>query len=197
MRGGTWAAAIAFSIAACNGDGAKPAAAPLPAPTPSAPSSANAAMIEDCFLRMQMNYGTVPADCTGVIEPVKIPPVDLSDAGPLTPAPAHGEARGDVTRLKTTSEPATFKAERVVASLRPRFRQCYRKALDDKTQNGGGDVVIGVIVAANGEVSGAAPHGGSGIAKGAIDCMIHVLKNAQFDAPGGVATVLIEATFTP
>lgn len=86
-------------------------------------------------------------------------------------------------------------ADRVIAGLRPRFRQCYQTGLNSDPSMAG-KVVITAKVGPNGEVSSADVTSNSGLSPGVASCIAGVVKRAQFNAPGGGGSTLnIPVTF--
>jgi hypothetical protein len=86
-------------------------------------------------------------------------------------------------------------ADRVIAGLRPRFRQCYQTGLNaDPSMSG--KVVITAKVGPNGEVSGADVSSNTGLSASVASCIANVVKRAQFNPPGGGGSTLnIPVTF--
>ncbi|WP_394848216.1 AgmX/PglI C-terminal domain-containing protein [Pendulispora brunnea] len=80
-------------------------------------------------------------------------------------------------------------AERVVSSLRPRFRVCYQRGLNTDPEMAGA-VTIVAKVAPNGEVLEADPSGATGLSPDVIACIQRVVRNAQFAAPGGTGSAV-------
>jgi hypothetical protein len=86
-------------------------------------------------------------------------------------------------------------ADRVIAGLRPRFKQCYQVGLNSDP-NMSGKVVISAKVGPNGEVSSADIASNSGLSPSVASCIAGVVKRAQFSAPGGGGSTLqIPVTF--
>jgi hypothetical protein len=86
-------------------------------------------------------------------------------------------------------------ADRVIAGLRPRFKQCYQVGLNSDP-NMSGKVVISAKVGPNGEVSSADIASNSGLSGSVASCIANVVKRAQFNAPGGGGSTLqIPVTF--
>ncbi len=86
-------------------------------------------------------------------------------------------------------------ADRVIAGLRPRFKQCYQVGLNSDP-NMSGKVVISAKVGPNGEVSSADIASNSGLSPTVASCIAGVVKRAQFNAPGGGGSTLqIPVTF--
>jgi hypothetical protein len=103
--------------------------------------------------------------------------------------------KGDVAFGGSTATVPISDADRVIAGLRPRFRQCYQTGLNfDPTM--AGKVVITAKVGPNGEVSSADITSNSGLSAGVASCIAGVIKRAQFNAPGGGGSTLnIPVTF--
>lgn len=86
-------------------------------------------------------------------------------------------------------------ADRVIANLRPRFRQCYQTGLNSDPSMSG-KVVISAKVGPNGEVSSADVASNTGLSPSVASCIANVVKRATFDAPGGGGSTLsIPVTF--
>ncbi|MBX3227221.1 MAG: AgmX/PglI C-terminal domain-containing protein [Labilithrix sp.] len=86
-------------------------------------------------------------------------------------------------------------ADRVIAGLRPRFKQCYQVGLNSDP-NMSGKVVISAKVGPNGEVSSADIASNSGLSPSVANCIAGHVKRAQFDPPGGGGSTLqIPVTF--
>lgn len=86
-------------------------------------------------------------------------------------------------------------ADRVIAGLRPRFRQCYQTGLNSDPSMSG-KVVITAKVGPNGEVSSADVSTNTGLSPTVASCIAGVVRRAQFNAPGGGGSTLnIPVTF--
>jgi outer membrane biosynthesis protein TonB len=85
-------------------------------------------------------------------------------------------------------------ADRVVATLRGRFKACYQKGLNvDPTMSG--KVVITAKIGPNGEVSSADVASSSGLSPDVTACIATTVKRAQFDAQPGPTTLSIPVSF--
>jgi hypothetical protein len=86
-------------------------------------------------------------------------------------------------------------ADRVVAGLRPRFKQCYQVGLNsDPTMSG--KVVVTAKVGPNGEVLDASIGSNTGLSPSVANCIAGAVKRAQFNPPGGGGSTLnIPVTF--
>jgi hypothetical protein len=86
-------------------------------------------------------------------------------------------------------------ADRVIAGLRGRFRNCYQQGLaSDPSMSG--KVLISAKVGPNGEVSSADIASNSGLSPTVAQCIASVVKRATFSAPGGGGSTLqIPVTF--
>jgi hypothetical protein len=103
--------------------------------------------------------------------------------------------KGDVAFGGSTATVPISDADRVIAGLRPRFRQCYNTGLQSDPSMAG-KVVITAKVGPNGEVSSADISQNSGLSQGVASCIARVIKNATFSAPGGGGSTLnIPVTF--
>jgi hypothetical protein len=86
-------------------------------------------------------------------------------------------------------------ADRVVAGLRGRFRNCYQTGLNSDPGMSG-KVVISARVGPNGEVSDASVAQNTGLSPSVAQCIAGVVKRATFSAPGGGGSTLqIPVTF--
>ena len=86
-------------------------------------------------------------------------------------------------------------ADRVVAGLRARFRNCYQTGLNSDPGMSG-KVVISARVGPNGEVAGADVAQNTGLSPSVAACIAGVVKRATFSAPGGGGSTLqIPVTF--
>jgi TonB family protein len=89
----------------------------------------------------------------------------------------------------TTATVPIPNADRVIAGLRPRFKNCYQAGLNsDPTMSG--KVVVMVRVGPNGEVSSASMVSSSGMSQAAVECVVRQLKAPQFEAIGGGGSTL-------
>jgi len=102
---------------------------------------------------------------------------------------------GEVAFNGSTATVPISDADRVIASLRPRFRQCYQTGLNtDPSQQG--KVVITAKVGPNGEVDSANVSSNSGLSPQVAGCIAGVIKRAQFSPPGGGGSTLnVPVTF--
>lgn len=86
-------------------------------------------------------------------------------------------------------------ADRVIATLRPRFRQCYQTGLNSDPGMSG-KVTITAKVGPNGEVSSANVSSNTGLSASVASCIANVVKRAQFNPPGGGGSTLnVPVTF--
>jgi len=86
-------------------------------------------------------------------------------------------------------------ADRVIAGLRGRFRNCYQQGLNSDPSMSG-KVVISAKVGPNGEVSSADVSQNTGLSPTVAQCIAGVVKRATFSAPGGGGSTLqIPVTF--
>lgn len=103
--------------------------------------------------------------------------------------------KGDAQIGGSSASVPVSDADRVIASLRPRFRQCYQTGL---TSDPGmsGKVIISAKVSPNGEVQSADVSSNTGLSPTVASCIAGVVKRAQFNAPGGGGSTLsIPVTF--
>lgn len=86
-------------------------------------------------------------------------------------------------------------ADRVIAGLRGRFRNCYQQGLNSDPGMSG-KVLISARVGPNGEVQSADIASNSGLSPTVASCIAGVVKRATFSAPGGGGSTLqIPVTF--
>jgi hypothetical protein len=86
-------------------------------------------------------------------------------------------------------------ADRVIAGLRGRFRNCYQQGLNSDPSMSG-KVLISAKVGPNGEVSSADIASNTGLSPTVAQCIAGVVKRATFSAPGGGGSTLqIPVTF--
>jgi hypothetical protein len=103
--------------------------------------------------------------------------------------------KGDAAIGGSTATVPISDADRVVAGLRARFRQCYQTGLNSDPSMAG-KVVITARVGPNGEVSSADISQNTGLSSGVASCIANVVKRAQFSPPGGSGSTLnIPVTF--
>lgn len=103
--------------------------------------------------------------------------------------------KGDAQLGGSTATVPISDADRVIAGLRPRFRQCYQTGLNSDPSMSG-KVTITAKVGPNGEVSSADVSSNSGLSQQVASCIAGVVKRAQFNAPGGGGSTLnIPVTF--
>jgi len=84
-------------------------------------------------------------------------------------------------------------ADRVLAGLRPRFRQCYQTGLN-RDPSMEGSIALKVVAAATGEVSSCEVASSPGLSPAVASCIAGVVRRAHF-ASGGTFTV--KAKFVP
>lgn len=103
--------------------------------------------------------------------------------------------KGDAQLGSSTATVPVSDADRVIAGMRARFRQCYQTGLNSDPSMSG-KVVITAKVGPNGEVSSADVSSNSGLSQGVASCIANVVKRGQFNAPGGGGSTLnIPVTF--
>jgi hypothetical protein len=103
--------------------------------------------------------------------------------------------KGDAQLGGTSATVPVSDADRVIAGLRGRFRQCYQTGLNsDPTM--AGKVVISAHVGPNGEVDSANVASNNGLSPTVAGCIAGVVRRATFSAPGGGGSTLsIPVTF--
>lgn len=103
--------------------------------------------------------------------------------------------KGDAVINGSSATVPISDADRVIAGLRPRFRQCYQTGLNSDPSMAG-KVVVSAKVGPNGEVSSADIASNSGLSPAVASCIAGVVKRAQFSPPGGGGSTLnIPVTF--
>jgi hypothetical protein len=103
--------------------------------------------------------------------------------------------KGEAQLGGTSSTVPISDADRVIAGLRPRFRQCYQAGLNQDPSMAG-KVVITAKVGPNGEVSSSDVTSNTGLSQSVAQCIAGVVKRAQFSPPGGSGSTLnIPVTF--
>lgn len=103
--------------------------------------------------------------------------------------------KGDAQIGGSTASVPISDADRVIAGLRPRFRQCYQTGLNSDPSMSG-KVVISAKVGPNGEVSTASVAENTGLSPAVASCIANVVRRAQFSPPGGGGSTLnVPVTF--
>jgi len=122
---------------------------------------------------------------------------DLSTLGNTRAEPGHDKAgpmretQGPVldTRVGTAGLTVPVSdADRVVASLRPRFRRCYEQGLANEPGMSG-RAALTAKIGPNGEVT-AVEVSVTGLSSAVGACLARTLRSAQFAAPGGTGSTL-------
>ncbi|HTQ04112.1 MAG TPA: AgmX/PglI C-terminal domain-containing protein [Polyangiaceae bacterium] len=86
-------------------------------------------------------------------------------------------------------------AARVIAAMRPAFRACFQKGLD-QNPDAQGSVRLAIKVGPGGEVANVQATPSGNLPPGVVDCVTARAKHAQFDPPeGGAAVVQVPVTF--
>ena len=124
-------------------------------------------------------------------------PMPIQDAGAtLSEVDTN---RATVSLGGVTTSPAIPNADRVIASVRPRMRNCYAVGLKDNPSLAG-QLAIALTVAANGEVTTAttSPSQGKTFDSRVEGCVRRALRGLPFDPPASApATLTTTVTFTP
>jgi hypothetical protein len=103
--------------------------------------------------------------------------------------------KGDAQVGGSTATVPVSDADRVIAGLRPRFRQCYQTGLNSDPSMSG-KVVVTAKVGPNGEVSSADVTSNTGLSQSVASCIASAVRRAQFNPPGGSGSTLnIPVTF--
>lgn len=120
-----------------------------------------------------------------------------------TDGPNDVVKKPDGPRGNATLAPATFTggtvpdADRVVAGLRPRFRQCFQQGLNQNPKMAG-KVAITAKIDPTGDVSAATGTPDATVDQSVASCMANVTRRATFSSPGGAgATMTFTATLEP
>lgn len=175
-------------VEAAGADAAPEAAAPVTASASAPPPPASAAPIEDRRAALLAGHGAaaLPVQATD-----EYSSFDNGLRKRLTTTEVEGTAedRGEVQLGKVSASVPVPDADRVVAGLRPRFRQCYRvgRASDPVMS---GKLVLVLEVAPEGEVSEVKVPSNAGIAPGVAECAMGVARRATFSAPKGKGSTL-------
>lgn len=108
-------------------------------------------------------------------------------------------ARADVQVATATPTVPIADVDRVLASLRARFRQCVRKeqvdALD-APRSANGSLAITFVVDEKGEVTSASTSGNTGVPDATVHCVVTTLRRAVFTAPKSASTVTVRLRFS-
>jgi hypothetical protein len=90
---------------------------------------------------------------------------------------------------------AITNAARVIAAMRPAFRACFQKGLD-QNPDAQGSIRLAIKVGPGGEVSNVTATPSGNLPPGVVDCVTTRAKRAQFDPPeGGASVVNVPVTF--
>jgi hypothetical protein len=90
---------------------------------------------------------------------------------------------------------AITNAARVIAAMRPAFRACFQKGLD-QNPDAQGSIRLAIRVGPGGEVSGVTATPSGNLPPGVVDCVSTRAKRASFDPPeGGASVVNVPVTF--
>ncbi len=178
---------------------APPSASAEPAPSASAVASASAAPSASAVAsakpvpkpsELQL-LGISNAACGAVVPRNDLQ--NLQQIGRVNPscgATANPETvRGPIAEVQVHVQNGAAGDDRVVVSLRARFRTCANNGLkQDPTMQG--KLVISASIAANGEVTTTSIAQNTGLSEPVAQCMSHGVRNATFPA-GAARTVQI------
>lgn len=114
------------------------------------------------------------------LEPPPPPPPELSTEEALPPPPPKSSDAG---------AGLVPNADRVIAGLRPRFKQCYQAALNENPDVQGRTVIL-ATVSPTGSVVSAVASETTGLPSRMVECIATVVRSATFDAPGGGGATL-------
>jgi hypothetical protein len=115
----------------------------------------------------------------------------LSASGVVPPAASFGLQ----SSTKSNGNVPIVDADKVVVSLRGKFRECYQAGLkvDPEMQ---GRVVVSASVEPDGNVGATSIASNVGLSTTVISCIADVLQHAQFSSPGGSGSRLqVPVTF--
>lgn len=125
-------------------------------------------------------------------------PVTEAEARPAEPLYVPGQPLAEVDTKEASTDAGMVPisdADRVIASLRPRFAECYRYGLrSDPTM--AGRVVLTARIDPDGSPRTVERKSGDGLSTAVVDCLALRVRSAHFSAPGGGgATLQIPITF--
>lgn len=87
------------------------------------------------------------------------------------------------------SAPPVPNADRVIAGLRPQFKQCYQRALNENPDVEGRTVIV-AKVSPNGNVTSAVGAETTGLPDTMVQCIANVVLKTTFEPPGGAGATL-------
>jgi len=103
--------------------------------------------------------------------------------------------KGDAQTGAVSASVPVSDADRVIAGLRPKFKNCYQKGLAGDP-NMSGKVIVAAKIAPTGEVDKADIASNTGLSPEVASCIARAVRNANFAAPGGSgSTIQIPVTF--
>jgi hypothetical protein len=114
---------------------------------------------------------------------------------PDSPAAAGAETNVVVTVNGVSASSPVNDAERVVASLRPRARACYRTGMTSDPKMAG-KLVVEARIGASGDVGDTRVVQNLGLSPQVAGCVARGYKNATFDPPAGGAGSTLTVTLT-
>jgi len=110
-------------------------------------------------------------------------------------AKVSGPKAGNPNVSSSVAGGAITNAARVIAAMRPAFRACFQKGLDQNPDSQG-SIRLAIKVGPGGEVSGVTATPSGNLPPGVVDCVTTRAKRAQFDPPeGGASVVNVPVTF--
>jgi hypothetical protein len=107
-----------------------------------------------------------------------------SGTGGSAGAVAVAGPKGDIQIGKATSTVQIDNLEATVNKLKPGYRQCYNKGLEQDPSMAGRAVFV-ANVGPNGEVTSVDVRENSGLSDFVLDCIKKKIRNAEFAPPGG------------
>lgn len=141
-----------------------------------------------------------PPDANTVVAVAGKGLVSGASAGPQAP-PVQPPAlivppqKGDAYLGATTMTVTIVDADRTIAAMRPRFRQCYRAGLA-ADPNQAGKVTLQIVVAANGDVSTAKATSNTGLAPAVVTCLESQARRLTFSPTVNGGSLFLPLTFT-
>ena len=116
-------------------------------------------------------------------------------AGPGTVAKVSGPKAAMPGVSSSVAGGAITNAARVIAAMRPAFRACFQKGLD-QNPDAQGSIRLAIKVGPGGEVASVSATPSGNLPPGVVDCVTTRAKRAQFDPPeGGASVVNVPVTF--
>jgi hypothetical protein len=121
-------------------------------------------------------------------------------AAPLPPPPEVHSAVVPAPSARAEAEdedavgPPLRDAERVIARLRPRFRLCYERGLQERREMAG-DMLLVTRVRSDGSVRSARAENVKGLTPRVAECIAGQMRGASFTPPGAASTIKVPVHF--